>query len=48
MQRALTRIMICSIRYPDPVIKPMDSIKIDLASGKITGHVKFDTGEGIS
>lgn len=32
------------IRYPDPVIKVNDTVKIDLATGKITDHIKFDTG----
>ncbi len=33
-----------SIRYPDPSIKVNDTVKIDLATGKITDFVKFDTG----
>ena len=33
-----------SIRYPDPIIKVNDTVKIDLASGKITDYIKFDTG----
>ncbi|RAO72856.1 uncharacterized protein BHQ10_008868 [Talaromyces amestolkiae] len=33
-----------TIRYPDPLIKVNDTVKIDLASGKITDFVKFDTG----
>jgi small subunit ribosomal protein S4e len=32
------------IRYPDPVIKVNDTVKIDLATGKITDYIKFDTG----
>ena len=32
------------IRYPDPVISTNDTIKVDIASGKITEHIKFDTG----
>ncbi|KJR82790.1 uncharacterized protein SPSK_03667 [Sporothrix schenckii 1099-18] len=32
------------IRYPDPAIKVNDTVKIDLATGKITDFVKFDTG----
>lgn len=32
------------IRYPDPLIKPNDTVKIDLATGKITDYIKFDTG----
>ena len=33
-----------SIRYPDPLIKVNDTIKIDLATGKIQESIKFDTG----
>lgn len=33
-----------TIRYPDPQIKVNDTVKIDLASGKITDFIKFDTG----
>ena len=33
-----------TIRYPDPLIKVNDTIKLDLESGKITGHIKFDVG----
>lgn len=33
-----------SIRYPDPTIRVNDTVKIDLASGKITDFVRFDTG----
>ena len=32
------------IRYPDPLIKVNDTVKIDLATGKITEFVRFDTG----
>ena len=34
-----------TIRYPDPDIKVNDTVKIDLASGKITDFIKFDTGK---
>ncbi|KAI3404684.1 hypothetical protein KGF56_002518 [Candida oxycetoniae] len=34
-----------TIRYPDPLIKVNDSVKIDLATGKITDFLKFDTGK---
>jgi small subunit ribosomal protein S4e len=37
-------ILACSIRYPDPTIKVNDTVKIDLATGKITDFIKFDTG----
>ncbi|KAF7559497.1 hypothetical protein G7046_g4671 [Stylonectria norvegica] len=33
-----------TIRYPDPSIKVNDTVKIDLATGKITDFIKFDTG----
>lgn len=33
-----------SIRYPDPSIRVNDTVKIDIATGKITDFVKFDTG----
>jgi hypothetical protein len=32
-----------SIRYPDPAIKVNDTVKIDLATGKITDFIRFDT-----
>jgi len=33
-----------TIRYPDPLIKANDTVKIDLKTGKINGHAKFETG----
>jgi len=33
-----------TIRYPDPAIKVNDTVKVDLATGKITDFIKFDTG----
>ncbi|KAJ1306983.1 hypothetical protein OPQ81_007963 [Rhizoctonia solani] len=33
-----------TIRYPDPLIKVNDTVKFDIATGKITEYVKFDTG----
>jgi len=33
-----------TIRYPDPQIKKEDTVKIDIESGKIVEHVKFDVG----
>ncbi|KAK7258900.1 hypothetical protein RIF29_24489 [Crotalaria pallida] len=33
-----------TIRYPDPVIKANDTIKLDLGSNKITDFIKFDVG----
>eukprot|EP01027_Heterolobosea_sp_BB2_P025319 GEZU01038852.1.p2 GENE.GEZU01038852.1~~GEZU01038852.1.p2 ORF type:complete len:261 (+),score=98.33 GEZU01038852.1:44-826(+) len=36
-----------TIRYPDPLIKVNDTVKIDLATGKITDFVKFETGNQV-
>ncbi|KAL2884905.1 40S ribosomal protein S4 [Ceratocystis lukuohia] len=33
-----------TIRYPDPLIKVNDTVKIDVETGKIIDFVKFDTG----
>jgi len=33
-----------TIRYPNPDIKVNDSVILDIESGAITDHVKFDTG----
>ncbi|KAJ2808281.1 40S ribosomal protein S4 [Coemansia helicoidea] len=33
-----------TIRYPDPLIKVNDSVKIDLETGKIVDFVKFEVG----
>ncbi|CUM49966.1 40S ribosomal protein S4 [Debaryomyces fabryi] len=33
-----------TIRYPDPLIRANDSVKVDLATGKITDFISFDTG----
>ncbi|KAL6041657.1 40S ribosomal protein S4, X isoform [Balamuthia mandrillaris] len=33
-----------TIRYPDPLIKINDSVKIDLETGKIVDFIKYDTG----
>ena len=33
-----------TIRYPDPVIKVNDTVRFDITQNKITGIVKFDTG----
>jgi small subunit ribosomal protein S4e len=34
-----------TIRYPDPTIRPNDTIQLDIATGKITDHIKFESGE---
>jgi len=33
-----------TIRYPDPLIHPNDSIQLDIATGKITDHIRFESG----
>ncbi|PHT51660.1 40S ribosomal protein S4 [Capsicum baccatum] len=33
-----------TIRYPDPLIKANDTIKLDLESNKIVHFIKFDVG----
>ncbi|CAI0405395.1 unnamed protein product [Linum tenue] len=33
-----------TIRYPDPLIKPNDTIKLDLETSKIVDFIKFDVG----
>ena len=33
-----------TIRYPDPLISKSDTVKIDLATGKITEFLKFEVG----
>ena len=33
-----------TIRYPDPLIKVNDTVRINIATGKIEEFVKFDSG----
>ncbi|XP_071481439.1 small ribosomal subunit protein eS4-like isoform X3 [Diadema setosum] len=33
-----------TIRYPDPLVKVNDTVKVDISSGKIIDHIKFDSG----
>jgi len=33
-----------TVRYPDPLIKVNDTVKLDLETGKITDFVKFEVG----
>lgn len=33
-----------TIRYPDPLIKQNDVVKLDIATGKITSWIKFELG----
>jgi len=39
-----TLVFFYRVRYPDPTIRVNDTVKIDLATGKITDSIKFDTG----
>ena len=36
-----------TIRYPNPAIRANDTIKVDIATGKIIGHVKFEVGNTV-
>ena len=36
-----------TIRYPDPLIKRMDTVKVDLATGKIIDFIKFEIGNTV-
>jgi len=33
-----------TIRYPDPIIKANDTIQLEIATSKITDHIKFESG----
>jgi len=33
-----------TIRYPDPIIKANDTVKLDIKTNKIIGHLKFEVG----
>ncbi|XP_078001438.1 small ribosomal subunit protein eS4-like [Glandiceps talaboti] len=33
-----------TIRYPDPLVKVNDTVKVDIGSGKIQDFIKFDSG----
>jgi len=33
-----------TIRYPDPSIKVNDTIQVDISTGKITDHIRFESG----
>jgi len=34
-----------TIRYPDPAINVNDTLKLDLKTGEVAGHLKFDVGQ---
>lgn len=36
-----------TIRYPDPLVKVNDTVKVDIVSGKIESHIKFDSGNAL-
>ena len=36
-----------TIRYPDPAIKVHDTVKLDLATGKVTEFIKFEVGNTV-
>lgn len=43
-EQAILISLVSSIRYPDPAIKVNDTVKVDIATGKIADFVRFDTG----
>merc|ERR1719473_2278268 len=36
-----------TIRYPDPEVKANDTIRVDIATGKMLDHVKFEAGNTV-
>jgi len=36
-----------TIRYPDPDIKAYDTVRLDIATGKIMDHIKFEVGNKV-
>jgi len=34
-----------TIRFADPAVRVNDSVKLDLTTGKVVGHLKFDVGQ---
>merc|ERR1712137_1076489 len=36
-----------TIRYPDPDVKQNDSVRLDLETGKVLDHVKFESGHTV-
>merc|ERR1719226_164293 len=36
-----------TIRYPDPDVKANDTVRLDLATGKVLDHVKFEAGNTV-
>ena len=37
-----------TIRYPDPLVKTNDTVKVDIETGKIDSFIKFDSGKSDS
>ncbi|SPP76425.1 blast:40S ribosomal protein S4 [Drosophila guanche] len=37
-----------TIRYPDPLIHANDTVQVDIASGKITDYIKFDSAVSVT
>lgn len=37
-----------TIRYPDPIIKANDTVQLDIATSKITDHIKFESGKNFT
>jgi small subunit ribosomal protein S4e len=33
-----------TIRYPDPMIHPNDTVQVDIGTGKIADHIRFESG----
>lgn len=33
-----------TVRYPDPTIRVHDTVQVDIATGKVTDHIKFESG----
>lgn len=36
-----------TLRYPDPLVKTHDTVKLDLATGKILEFIKFEVGNTV-
>jgi small subunit ribosomal protein S4e len=36
-----------TLRYPDPDVKPNDTVRLDLETGKMLDHVKFEIGSTV-
>merc|ERR1711933_190447 len=36
-----------TLRYPDPDVKVNDTVRIDIATGKILDHIKFEPGNSV-